>query len=99
MEQREDPSLSDDPFMCDDAVSTLQDDGQWDRDDGGYTHLANNGHTAVSAVNVEELRAEDYHDRADDGEPDGGGGDMGFDPTDYEGIEELPSVGPITSLL
>ena len=48
---------------------------------------------------MEELRAEDYHEGADDGEPDRGGGDMGFDPTDYEGIEELPSVVPTTSLL
>ena len=48
----------------------------------------------MRAINVEELRAEDYHEGADDGELDRGGGDMGFDPTDYEGIEELPSVAP-----
>ena len=35
----------------------------------------------------------------DDGKSDGGGGDMGFDPTDYEGIEELNSMAPTTSLL
>ena len=51
------------------------------------------------AVNVEEPRIEDYHDGVDGCELDGGGGDMGFDPSDYEGIEELPSVASTTSLL
>ena len=32
VEQREDPSLSDDPFMWDNATSNLWDDRQWDRD-------------------------------------------------------------------
>ena len=32
-------------------------------------------------------------------ELEGGGGDMGFDPSDYEGIEELPSVTSTSSLL
>ena len=31
-EQREEPSLSDDPFMWVNAASNLWDDGQWDRD-------------------------------------------------------------------
>ena len=53
----------------------------------------------MRAVNIEELRAEDYHEGADAGELDGGGGDTGFNPTDYVGIEELPSVAPTTSLL
>ena len=53
----------------------------------------------MRAINIKELRAEDYHEGADDGELDRGGGDVGFNPTDYEGIEELPSVAPTTSLL
>ena len=32
VEQREDPSMSDDPFIRDNAVPTSQDDGQWDCD-------------------------------------------------------------------
>ena len=30
VEQREDPSMSDDPFVWDDTVPTLQDDGHQD---------------------------------------------------------------------
>ena len=30
VEQREDPSMSDDPFMRENTTSTPQDDGQWD---------------------------------------------------------------------
>ena len=30
VEQREDPSMSDDPFMRENTVSTSQDDGHWD---------------------------------------------------------------------
>ena len=32
VEQREDPSMSDDPFVWDNAAPTLQDDGHWDQD-------------------------------------------------------------------
>ena len=32
VEQREDPSMSDDPFIRDNAVPTSWDDGQWDHD-------------------------------------------------------------------
>ena len=32
VEQREDPSMSDDPFVQDNAVSTLWDDGHWNQD-------------------------------------------------------------------
>ena len=52
----------------------------------------------MRAINVEEFRAEDYHGVADNGKPDRGGGYMGFNPTDYEGIEELTSMAPTTSL-
>ena len=36
VEQREDPSMSDDPFMRENATSTPWDDGQWDQ--GGQPH-------------------------------------------------------------
>ena len=62
--------------------------------------LANSSWPAVRAVNVEEPRVEDYHDGVDDCEPDGGGGDLGFDPSNYEGTEDqLPSATFTTSLL
>ena len=32
VEQREDPSMSDDPFVRDNAVPTLWDDRHWDQD-------------------------------------------------------------------
>ena len=54
---------------------------------------------AVRAINMEEPRIEDYHDGVDSCELDGGGGDMGLNPSDYEGIEELPSSASTTSLL
>ena len=50
------------------------------------------------AINVEEPRIEDYHNRVDGCELDEGRGDMGLDPSDYEGIEELPSSASTTSL-
>ena len=59
--------------------------------------LANSSQSAARAVNVEEPRVEDYHNGADDCELDGGGGDLGFNPSNYEGMEDqLPSA---TSLL
>ena len=66
---------------------------------GGYACLANNSWPMARAVNVEEPRVKDYHDEVDDCELEGGRGDMGFDPSDYEGIEELPSVVSTSSLL
>ena len=110
MEQREDPSLSNDPFIRDNAVPTSWDDRHWDHDGppqhnqghpqyGGYACLANNSWPMARAVNVEEPRVKDYHDGVDNCELEGGGGDMGFDPSDYEGIEELPSVASTSSLL
>ena len=51
------------------------------------------------AVNMEESRIVDYHDGVDDCELDGGRGDVAFDPSDYEGIEESPSAASTTSLL
>ena len=48
---------------------------------------------------MEEPRIEDYHDGVDSCQLEGGGGDIGFYPSDYEGIEELPSVASTASLL
>ena len=36
VEQREDPSMSDDPFVRENVTPTLRDDGQWDW--GGQPH-------------------------------------------------------------
>ena len=109
MEQREDPSLSNDPFIRDNTVPTSQDDGHWDHNGppwhnqghpqyGGYVHPANNSWPTARAVNVEEPRVKDYHDGVDNRELERDGGNMGFDPSNYEGIE-LPSVASTSSLL
>ena len=47
---------------------------------------------------MEDHRAEDYHDGTDNCDPEGVG-DMGFDPNDYEGVEELPSLPSTTASL
>ena len=110
VEQREDPSMSDDSFIRDNAVPTLWDDGQQDHNGppqcnqvcpqyAGYAHLANHSQPVARAVNVEEPRIEDYHDGVDSCELEGGGGDIRLDPSDYEGIEDLLSVASTTSLL
>ena len=110
VEQREDPSMSNDPFIKDNTVPTSWDDRQWDCDGPpqcnqghpqytGCACLANHSWPMARAVNVEEPRIEDYHDGADSCELEGGGGDIGFDPSDYESIEDLPSVASTTSLL
>ena len=109
VEQREDPSMSDDPFVRDNTVLTSQEDRQWDCNGppqcnqgcpqyGGYVHPANHSQPMARAVSMEEPRIEDYHNGVDSCKLEGGGGDMGFDPSDYEGIEELPSVASTTSL-
>ena len=67
VEQREDPSMSDDPFMRENATSTLQDDGQWDWGGqphcnqgwpqyGGQMRPSNHSWLAVRAVNMEDPR-------------------------------------------
>ena len=101
VEQREDPSMSDDPFVQDNTVSTLWDDGHWDWDGQpqcnqghpqyrSYTHPMNHSWLATRAVNVEDHRAEDYHGGTDDCDLEDGEEDMGFDPNDYEGVESCP---------
>ena len=59
----------------------------------------NHSQPAVRAVNVEDHRADDYHNETDNCDPEEGEEDMGFDPNDYEGVEQLPSLPSTTSLL
>ena len=59
----------------------------------------NHSQLATRAVNVEEHRVKDYHNGADDCNLDDGEEDMGFDPNDYEAMEELSSLPSTTSLL
>ena len=67
VEQREDPSMSDDPFMRENATSTPWDDGQWDWGGqpqcnqgqpqyGGQMQPSNHSWPAVKAVNMEDPR-------------------------------------------
>ena len=110
VEQREDPSMSDDPFVQDNAVPTPRDDGHQDQDGQpqcnqghpqyrSYTCPMNHSQLAVRAVNVEDHRAEDYHNETDNCDLEEGEEDMGFDPNDYEGVEQLPSLPSTTTLL
>ena len=91
-------------------LSLPRDDRHWDHDGPpqhnqghpqyvGYACSANNSLPTARAVNVEEPRVKDYHNRADDCELEGGGGDMVFNPNGYEGIEESPSGASTSSLL
>ena len=48
---------------------------------------------------MEDHRAEDYRDGTDYCDLEDGEEDMGFDPNDYEGVEELSSLPSTTSLL
>ena len=99
VEQREDPSMSDDPLVRENAASTPQDDGQWDRggqpqhNQGwpqyrGQMQPSNHSWLAVRAVNMEDPRV-DCPDGTDGSNLEDGAGDGGFDPNDYEGAEEL----------
>ena len=58
VEQREDPSMSNDPFVQENTVPTSQDDGYWDREGQswhnqghpqykGYAHSVNHNQPAV----------------------------------------------------
>ena len=105
VEQREDPSMSDDPFMRENTALTSQNEGQWDQDGQSRCNQGcpqYRGHTrpshswpAVRAVSVEDHRV-DCHEGTDNGNLKEGGGDMGFDPNDYGSVEEIPSL-PSTS--
>ena len=110
VEQREDPSMSDNPFMRKNAVPTLRDDGHQEQDGQsqhnqgclqyrGYMHPLNHSQLAARAINVDDHRAEDSLDSTDNCNLEEGTGDMGFDPNDCEGAEGLPSLPSTTASL
>ena len=107
VEQREDPTTSDDPFIHENVTPTPRDDGQWDRGGQphrnqthpqyrGQTRTSNQNWPAVRAMNLEDLRG-DAADEVDDGNLGDGADDGGFDPNDYEGADSPSST--TTSLL
>ena len=90
VEQREDPTTSNDPFICENATPTPRDDGQWDRGGqphrnqtrpqyGGQARTSNQNWPTVRAMNLEDLRS-DGADEADDSNLGEGVDDGGFDP-------------------
>ena len=102
VEQREDPTTSDDPFIRDNATPTSWDDRQ--RDWGGQPHCnqirpqyggpmrtSNQSWPAVRAVNLGDP-GDDGADEADDGNLEEGADDAGFDPSNYEGADSTPST-------
>ena len=108
VEQREDPSMSDDPFIRENATPTPWDDGQWDQGGqphrnqgqpqyGGQTRPSNQSWPTVRAVNLEDPRG-DSPDHVDDSNLEDGAGDGGFDPNNYEGADS-PLSSTTSSLL
>ena len=108
VEQREDPRMSDDPFMRENTTATPRDDGQWDWGGqphcnqgwpqcGGQMRPSNQSWPAVRAVNLEDPRS-NSPDCADDSNLEDGAGDGGFDLNDYEGVDS-PSSSTTASLL
>ena len=106
VEQREDPTMSDDLFVRENATPTSRDDGQWDwgrqphHNQGqpqyrGQMRSSNQNWPTVRAINLEDLRG-DSPDHADDSNLEDGAGDGGFDPNNYEGAE---SPSPTTASL
>ena len=102
VEQREDPSMSNDPFVRENATPTSRDDGQQDRGGqphrnqahpqyGGQTRSSNQNWPTVRAMNLEDLRG-DSPDHADDSNLGDGADDGGFDPNDYEGVDSSSST-------
>ena len=102
VEQREDPTMSDDPFIRENATPTSRDDGQWDR--GGQPHCnqarpqyrgqrrsSNHSWPTVRAMNLEDLRG-DSPDHVDNSNLGDGADDGGFDPNDYEGVDSPSST-------
>ena len=109
VEQREDPSMSDDPFVRENTASTPWDDNQWNRggqpqcNQGwpqyrGQTQPSNHSWLAVRAVNMEDPRV-NCPDGMDGSDLEDGAGDGGFDPNDYEGVEELLPLPSATASL
>ena len=103
VEQREDPSMSNDPSMMENGTPNPWDDGQWDwgrqphcnqgqPQYGGQMRPSGQSWPAVRAINLEDPRG-DSPNCADDSNLDDGAGDGGFDPNDYEGVDSsLPST-------
>ena len=107
VEQREDPTMSDDLFIRENATPTLQDDGQWDwgrqpcRNQGqpqygDQMRASNQNWPTVRAMNLEDLRG-NSPDHMDDSNLGDGVDDGGFDPNDYEGAN--PPSSTTASLL
>ena len=109
VEQREDPSMSDDPFVRENTVSTLHEmmgtrievdnpDITRVTHNTGVKQSSNHSWPAVRVVNMEDHRV-DCPDAMNDGDLDDGVGDVGFDPNDYEGVEELSPLPSATASL
>ena len=107
VEQREDPTTSDYPFVHDNVTPTSRDDGQWDRGGqlhhnqtrpqyGGQMRTSNQSWPAVRAVNLGDSGG-DGADEADDGNLGEEVDDAGFDLSNYKGADSTPST--TTSLL
>ena len=107
VEQREDPTTSDDPFIHENVTPIPQDDGQQDWGGqprhnqtrpqyGGQVRTSNQNWPAVRAMNLEDLRGNGA-DEADDSNLGDGVDDGGFDPNDYEGVD--PTSSTTASLL
>ena len=106
VEQEEDPTMSDDLFIRENATLTSRDDGQWDQGRqphcnqgwpqyGGQTRSSNQNWPAVRAINLEDPRG-DSPDHADNSNLGDGADDGGFDPNDNEGAD---SPSPTTASL
>ena len=106
VEQREDPTMSDDLFMRENATPTLRDDRQWDwgrqphhnqgrPQYGGQMRSSNQNWPTVRAINLENLRG-NSPDHVDDSNLEDGAGDGSFDPNNYEGAD---SPSPTTASL
>ena len=106
--QSEDCSMSDDPFVRENATTTPWDDGQWDwgrqpHHNQGWpqyrVHMRPSSQSwpAVRAVNLEDPRG-NSPDHANNSNLEDGAGDGGFDPNDYEGMDS-PSPSTTASLL
>ena len=97
VEQREDPSMSNDPFMRENVTPTPRDNGQWDwgrqphhnqgwPQYGGQMRPSNQNWPTVRAINLEDPRGHSP-DCVDDSNLEDGAGDGGFDLNNYEGAD------------
>ena len=101
--------MSDDPLVRENAVPIPWDDGHWDWGGqpqcnqshpqyGNQMQPSNHSWPAVRAVNIEDHRV-NCPDGTDGGNLDDGVGDVGFDPNNYEGMEELSPLPSTTASL